>query len=175
MRTKSFLQFAAIFSGILSVASAAATTNDVRIRVVITGKEIALPSDRQPALISNAVAFVHSASVNLTRWSSKPEYQEKEWKKLMKSESLIDIIFTKPATISLMRADHRGREEKTVAQLLITLPANQWPSVCVKSDGVAMCFTKYDPLVLKALVSEPALGLSSVPPYDWLINHAEKR
>ena len=122
-----------------------------------------MPADRCSALTSNVVAFVHSASVNLTRWSGKPEERDKEWEKLMKSDSFIHIVFTKPAKISLMRADHQGREEKSVSQILITLPPNQWPSVCVKSDGTVICFTKYDPFVLKELVSEPALGLSSVP------------
>src|SRR6266511_3481756 len=100
MRTKSFLQFAAIlFSGILSVTSAAAATNDVRINVMITGKEIALPPDRRSTLVSNVVSFVHSASVNLTQWSANQEAGEKEWERLMKSDSFIHITFTKPATI----------------------------------------------------------------------------
>jgi len=176
MRTKSFLQFAAIlFSGILSVTSAAAATNDVRINVMITGKEIALPPDRRSTLVSNVVSFVHSASVNLTQWSANQEAGEKEWERLMKSDSFIHITFTKPATISLMRADNQGREEKTVSQILVTLPVNRWPWVCVKSDGAVIGLTKYNPLALKVLVAEPALGLSSVPPYDSLIKHAEKR
>jgi len=159
----------------LATACAGAATDDARVKIIKNGKEIAFPADRCSALTSNVVAFVHSASVNLTRWSGKPAERDKEWEKLMKSDSFIHIVFTKPATISLMRADHQGREEKSVSQILITLPPNQWPSVCVKSDGTVICFTKYDPFVLKELVSEPALGLSSVPPYDSLIKHTEKR
>lgn len=176
MNAKVRSQLGAVLVGVCLIAArAGAAADDARVKVIKNGKEIVFPADRSSALVSNAVAFVQSASVNLTRRSAKPEDREMEWEKLIKSEYLIDIVFKKPATISLMRADHQGREEKSVARIRITLPANQWPSVCVRSDGTVTCFTKYDPLALGKLISEPALGLSSVPPYDSLIKQAGKR
>ena len=114
-----------------------AANNDARARVVRNGKEIAFPAGRTFALVSNVVAFAHSASVNLTQWSANPEEREKEWRTLMRSDSLIHVIFRKPATISLMRADHQGRKEMSVSQILITLPAFLGPPELDEAQGTA--------------------------------------
>jgi hypothetical protein len=65
----------------------------------------------------------------------------------------------------------RLREEKSIDQILVPLPENDWPAhIFAKCGTNVFSLTKYDPVALKKVAFEQALQLSSVQPYASLAN-----
>ena len=69
----------------------------------------------------------------------------------------------------------RERVATEVEQIFVPLPEDEWPRhIYGRIGGRIYSFTKYNPIVLKHLILEPALGLKSTKPYSELLALPEK-
>jgi hypothetical protein len=131
---------------------------DVQVRVVRNGKDVSIPDTA--AFTTNVIELLRSCSVNHT--------PEKNWNDVVRSDSFIQIRFTNPPVVKVWWGGIE-RQGQTIDEIRIWLSEGKWPTVQARSDTATMGCGKYDPIALKRVVSEPALDLASVRPYDSLM------
>jgi hypothetical protein len=109
------------------------------------------------------VQLVESCSVDTTDFVEPPLL----WEQVMGSPSFLHARLAPPRQLRLVAGDRL--RDRAVEEILLPLPAGAWPGhVLLRAEGTTFAFAKYDPRSLRALVAEPALRLSTVPPYDSL-------
>jgi len=140
------------------------SADEVQARVVRHKKPVT-PKD-VGTLTTNVVAFAESASVNLMKLDGDQEKWRKNWHEALASDSFIHLTFTPLRRLQIMSPDNQGRREQPVSEILVWLPEGHYPGIQVKSGSNYMALTKWEPLALKHLVTDPALELSTVAPYD---------
>jgi hypothetical protein len=155
-----------IFIGCLSSAWA----GDVQLQINRHQKSVAVADT--PTFITNVVAFVQSASVD----ASRSYASSNRWQGVLASGSFIHLTYTPPQTFRLpvMEQDGQQWEERSVNEILISLPEGDYPGIQLRNGTNYMVVTKYDPAVLKRLVMEPALDLSTIKPYQDLYKAPDK-
>ncbi|HTS19830.1 MAG TPA: hypothetical protein VMP11_19800 [Verrucomicrobiae bacterium] len=120
-----------------------------------------------PGFVTNVVAFVQSASVDVTgNWCSN------RWQEVLASGSFIHLTYMPPRAFRLPVMTPNGQkwEERPVNEILVSLPDGRYPSIELRSGTNYMAVTKFQPRELKRLVMEPALELSTVEPYADFYN-----
>jgi len=114
---------------------------------------------------TNVLRLFRTCSVDSTSYGARPN----PWEKLLASESFVDLKLAEPVAFrvtGLSRMD----------ELLVPLPSGKFPSHLFARSGTnVFAVTKYDPLALGRLASEPALQLRNVEPYGKLARAAEGR
>jgi hypothetical protein len=149
----------AILVGCLTIAGAA----DVQLRVVRHNKEVAVAD--AATFATNVLKLLRSCSVNHT--------PAKSWDDVARSDSFVQIQFTNPPSLKVMWGGFR--DERPIDEIRIWLPEGQWPTIQARSGGAVMACGKYDPIALKRVVSEPALDLGLVRPYDTFLRSRDTR
>src|ERR1017187_9590563 len=134
---------------------------DVQLQISRHGKSVAVADT--PNFVTNVVAFVESASVDVTGY----EGVSNRWQDVLASGSFIHLTYALPRTFRLPVMAPNGQQwkERTVNEILVSLPEGDYPEIQLRSGTNYMAVTKYDPRALKRLVTEPALELSTVQPY----------
>jgi hypothetical protein len=154
---------------------AVAGASDVQLRVVRKGKDIALAQDT--ALTTNVIALIESCTVHTSTYQSGRESERPEiWAKTLGSDSFIQVRFAKPARLRFEAPSNHGREDYSVDEILVGLPEGKWAQpFLVRTGRNVHTFGKYDARVLKRVVFEPALELSSVRPYSDLAKFEDQK
>jgi len=150
---------------ILVACISVAWAGDVPLRVVRHNKEVAV-SDAG-SFTTNVLALLRSCSVNHNPIIG--------WNEIVRSDSFIHIRFTNPPVVKVWWGGSSERHERPIDEIRIWLPEGRWPAIQARSGEQMRSCGKYDPLALKRVVSDPALGLSSVRPYDSIIKLNETR
>jgi len=129
------------------------------------------------ALITNVIALVQSCSYHASTYQSTLESDGPAiWTQLLSSNSLIHIKFAEPRKLSFEAPSNHGREDYFVDEMLVGLPEGKWAGpLLVRTGRKVHAFGKYDPLTLRRVAFEPALDLSSVPPYSDLAKFDDKK
>jgi hypothetical protein len=141
--------------------SAVAQGQDVR--VVRGGQSIAV--SRGAEIAAKLVVLAESSSVNSTASAVALE----TWANVLASESFVQVTFPEPRVLHLAPRAGYTKQQHEVHSLLLPLPVGQWPAyLFVDAGGKLASVTKFDPIALKRLVSEPELRLSNVEPYSSL-------
>jgi hypothetical protein len=136
----------------------------VEVTVVREHFKIAVPAGGR--LSEKLVQLLESCLVNSTAYSEPEAF----WRRVIASPSFLHVRFASPRELRVMSAGDQAYESRSVREILLPLPRRNWPDhVLIKVEADTLAFTKYAPEILKALVSEPALGLSTTPPYDSLL------
>jgi len=155
--------------------AAVAEASDGQLRVVRKGKEVMMPS--VTALTTNVIALIQSCSYHASTYQSRHEPGRPAiWEQLLGSNSLIHIKFAQPCKLSFEAPGNHGREDYFVDEILVGLPEGRWAGpLLVRTGRNVHAFGKYDPLALKRVAFEPALGLSSVRPYSDLAKFDDEK
>jgi hypothetical protein len=169
--------FIAVFlCGIFLTAKA-----DDQIRTVRHGTNITeRPS---AALATNVIELFQSAGYNSTDYAVKAD----TWREREQSDSFIVLTLSPPHNLTVCTfsdvddaavgtnviewgARHLAkRESKPIDTILVPLPTNNLPDyIFAKSGTNVIAVAKFSPFVLKRIVLEPALHLSTVFPYSSL-------
>ena len=121
-------------------------------------------------LATKLVALAESCSVNSTAYAVSGD----TWAQALASDSFVHVVFLKPRRARLESRDNQNREERSLREILLPLPEGSWPQdVFVRSGTDTLAFTKYDPLALQEVISEPGLRLQTVRPYEYLLRTLE--
>lgn len=150
----------------IAFACAATSTSaaDVAAHLVRHGHDVVTPDGER--LARKLLAVVESCSVNSTS-SAVPE---SDWPRMAASDSFLHVVFSPPRLALLVDREGQRRLPQAVREVLLPLPEGAWPAhVFVKTGRGTRSFTKYDPFVLRDLISEPGLQLLSVAPYTQLL------
>ena len=144
---------------------------DVQLQISRHEKSVVVADT--PSFVTNVVDFVQSASVDATSSGGGLN----RWQEVLASGSFIHLTYPSPRTFRLpvsfdvgMVQNVQKWEERAVNEILVSLPEGDYPGIQLRSGTNYMAVTKYNPRLLKRLVMEPALGLSTVKPYDDIYN-----
>lgn len=137
---------------------------ETRVRVIRQNEPVKV--EEAEKLVTNVIAFVESASVNLMNLDGDQTKEQNRWQEVLASTSFIHLTFTSARNLRIMPPENQRSEEQPVSEILISLPEGRYPGIQVKSGTNYMALTKWQPLALKHLVTEPVLKLSTVAPYD---------
>jgi hypothetical protein len=157
-------------SALLCIVAIAAKAGD-QIQLVRHGKNVIKSPSAMFA--SNVIDLLQSCSVNSTAYAVKPE----TWRDLEHSDSFVHLTFTQSRDLMVMiqTGGQRHRQEKAIDQILVQLPERAWPDhIFAKSGTNVLSFTKYNPIALRRVASEPVLRLSSIEPYSSLAKLPDK-
>ena len=78
--------------------------------------------------------------------------------------------------MNLIGSANQKSEERELDEVLVPLPAGRWPDhFFARSGSNVLSFTKWDPAALGRVVAEPALELSTVPPYAALMQNLPRK
>ena len=142
---------------------------DVKMRVVRDHKDVAPPQNA--GFVTNVIALLHHCSFNSTSYA----VQADTWQETLRSDSFVHVIFSAPRKIRVEAPYHIGREERAIDEILVPLPVGKTPAhIFAKSGTNVLSFTKYDQRDLKTVALEPALQLSSVPPYNSMARFPDR-
>ena len=139
---------------------------DVQLQISRHEKSVVVAN--APSFVTNVVDFVQSASVDATGSGGGLN----RWQDVLASGSFIHLTYPSPRIFRLpvMVQNVQKWEERAVNEILVSLPEGDYPGIQLRSGTNYMAVTKYNPRLLKRLVMEPALGLSTVRPYDDIYN-----
>jgi len=140
-----------------------ADSSGVQVTVVRDGAPVAV---RDPARVAEKlVRLVESCSYDSTTQVGPGV----RWDRDRAAPAFAQVTFTPARELRVWTSNTNGRGPLRVEGILVALPRDAWPDhVLVQGEAGAMAVTKYSPYALKALVDEPDVGLSGVPPYDEL-------
>jgi hypothetical protein len=161
MKTMPAMKLAAL---ILFCSLGLLLAEETQVRVVRLNKPVKVEDSEK--LVTNVIAFAESASVNLMNLDGDQAREQKRWQEVLASTSFIHLTFTSARNLRIMPPENQRWEEQPVSEILISLPEGRYQGIQVKSGTNYMALTKWQPLALKHLVTEPVLKLSTVAPYD---------
>jgi hypothetical protein len=160
------VKFLALIFFSVGVTSAA----DVDVRVMRHRKNIDVGQSAE--MVTNIIALLRSCSVHSTAYAVKAD----TWTETLRTDSFVHVVFGAPTKIRVKGSNNQTWEETATEEILVPLPEGKWPGhVYTKTGAAVLSFTKYDPLALKRIAAEPAVGLLSVQPYASLTKLKEKK
>ena len=134
------------------------------VQVIRNGQ--ATTVSRPEQLVAKLSTLAESSSVSSTAYAATVT----TWKQLLASESHVRVLFPEPRILSLTLHNGQAQQPQQIHGLLLPLPTGEWPAhVFVNTGTKLISLTKFSPLVLKELVLEPDLQLSTVKPYTSLL------
>jgi hypothetical protein len=143
----------------LCVAVFAASYGD-ETRIVRGGRTVTEPPG--PTLVTNVIRFLASSSYQSTAYAVKSN----TWRTLLESDSYVHVKLDPPRRVNLWRlppaelAKRTGREEVVINEIIVPLPeAHEPPHIYARAGTNIVSHTKFNPIVFKRLIQEPALKL----------------
>lgn len=160
-----------LFVVILLLSAGVADAADVDVRVMRHGAIGVAPQDS--AFISNVIALLASCSVDSTSYVVTPD----TWRQALRTDSFVLVKFPSSRQLNVMSSENHALEPRAIDEILVPLPEGKWPAhIFARSGTDVLSFTKYHPRELGRVALDPALELSSVPPYkdlDKILNKSE--
>lgn len=139
--------------------------HDGEIQLVRNGQPVVAAPRKE--FKTNVIDLLRSCSVHSTSYAVSTN----TWQERMQSDSFVHLHFSSARVLNVMMQTGapRYRQDHPIDEVLIPLPENGWPDhFFAKSGTNILSFTKYDPIALRTVAFEPALGLSSLEPYKSL-------
>lgn len=138
----------------------AAVALDAQVVAVRHGRTIVV-ADRE-TLVRELLALAESCTVD----STDPTFTRRQWKAAAELPSHLRVVFPDARGVSLAGAGDRPRAVRLIHEIRLPLPDGRWPAQVLLAgrDGL-LSLTKYDPLVLRRIVSIPGLDLGAEAPY----------
>lgn len=135
-------------------------------RIVRNGKAQSVRAD--PTLVTNVIRFLASSSHQSTGYAVKSN----TWSELLESDSYVYVKLEPPRVLNL-RGMQPGdlkklpvREEVVINEIIVPLPEEHGPlHIYARSGTNTVSHTKFNPMIFKELIQEPALKLRGTKVY----------
>ena len=143
----------------LYVAVFAASYGD-ETRIVRGGRTVT--ESPGPTLVTNVIRFLASSSYQSTAYAVKSN----TWQDLLKSDSYVHVKLDPPLRMNLSKlppsdlTQVRGREEVVINEIIVPLlEAHEPQHIYARTGTNIVSHTKFNPILFKRLIQEPAVKL----------------